>query len=85
VAGDPLLRYFGELADDYLLSMPTLSDLLDQASDTFSSLASHAMYAAFAGIQTLSVFTGLRPEVIAAGIGGFLIFVVVLKLGIAVK
>jgi hypothetical protein len=33
----------------------------------------------------LSAFTGLKPELIAAGIGGLLIFVLVLKLGLAVK
>jgi hypothetical protein len=65
--------------------MVTWSNLLDQASDMLSSFASHAMYAALAGVQTLSVFTGLKPEVIVAGIGGFLIFVVVLKLGFALK
>lgn len=65
--------------------MPTLSTLLDQASDVLSSFASHALYAAFNGIQALSAFTGLKPELIAAGMGGFLIFIVVLKLGFAIK
>jgi len=57
--------------------MPTLSNLLVQASDTLSSCASHALYAAVTGIQALSVLTGLNPELLAAGVGGFLIFVVV--------
>ena len=53
--------------------------------DVLSSFASHALYAANTGILSLSAFTGLKPELIAAGIGGLLIFVLVLKLGLAVK
>ena len=64
--------------------MPTWSTLLDTL-DVLSSFASHALYAANTGILSLSAFTGLKPELIAAGIGGLLIFVLVLKLGFAVK
>lgn len=65
--------------------MPTWSTLLDRALDVLSSFGSHALYAAQTGILSLSAFTGLKPELIAAGVGGFVIFVVVLKLGFAVK
>ena len=70
---------------DVISMMVTLSTMLDQALDALSSFASYALYAALTAIQALSVFTGLKPELIAAGVGGFFIFVVVLKLGFAVK
>jgi hypothetical protein len=65
--------------------MPTWSTLLDRALDVLSSFGSHALYAAKTGILALSASTGFKPELIAAGVGGFAIFVVVLKLGFAVK
>jgi hypothetical protein len=64
--------------------MPTWPTLLN-ALDVISSFASRALYAANTGLLSLSAFTGLKPELIAAGVGGFFIFVVVLKFGLAVK
>ena len=65
--------------------MPTWSTLLDRALDMLSAFATHALYAANTGILALSASTGFKPELIAAGVGGFIIFVVVMKLGFAVK
>jgi len=64
--------------------MRTWSTLQD-ALDVISSFASRALYAANTGMLSLSAFTGLKPELIAAGVAGFLIFVVVLKFGLAAK
>ena len=65
--------------------MPSWSDLLDRASNVLSSFASNAFDAARSGILALSELTGLKPEVVAAGLGGFVIFVVVLRLASAIK
>jgi hypothetical protein len=65
--------------------MPTWSDLLDRASTILSSFASHTFEAAKSGLLALSQVIGLKPELIAAGVGGFVIFVVVLRLGLAIK
>ncbi len=64
--------------------MPTWLTLLD-ALDEISSFTSHALYAVNTGILSVSALTGLRPELIAAGVCGFFIFVGVLKFGLAAK